>query len=84
VTYRLEIRETAEKQMKRLPANVLNDVVRRIMKLREEPRPHGVKKLAGGLGWRIRVGDYRVVYSIDDKSRAITIAAVKPRQSAYE
>ena len=55
----------------------------RILNLQADPRPHGAKKLAGGLGWRVRVGDYRVVYAIDDESQLVTVVAVKPRQSAY-
>jgi mRNA interferase RelE/StbE len=82
--YRLEIRETAEKQMRRLPANVFSSINDKILALREEPRPHGVKKLAGGLGWRIRVGEWRVIYEVDDEHSRVVIAAVKSRQSAYK
>ena len=83
MTYRLEVKESAEKQLRRIPDKVLAAVTRKLLALKDEPRPHGVKKLVGGLGWRIRVGDYRVVYSIDDEQRVVTIVAVKPRQSAY-
>ena len=83
MNYRLEIKATAEKQMKRLPRNVFEVVARRILALRAQPRPPGVKKLVGGLGWRLRVGDYRVIYAIDDEHAVVTVIAVKPRQSAY-
>lgn len=83
MTYRLEVKESAEKQLRRLPDNVLATVTRRLLGLQDEPRPRGVKKLVGGLGWRIRVGNYRVVYGIDDERCVVTIVAVKPRQSAY-
>jgi mRNA interferase RelE/StbE len=82
--YRLDIREHAEKQMRRLPRNVYDLLLPRILSLGETPRPHGVKKLMGGMGWRIRVGNYRVIYEINDQERIVTIASVASRQSAYE
>ena len=81
--YRLEIKKNAEAQLRRLPVNVFALVNRRIRDLASDPRPRGVKKLAGGLGWRIRIGDYRVLYQIDDDRGIVTIVAVKSRQSAY-
>lgn len=84
MTYNLEVKATAEKQIRHLSANVFASVNERILALRDEPRPHGVKELAGGIGWRIRVGDWRVVYEIDDERRTVTIVAVKSRQSAYK
>lgn len=83
MSYGLKIKATAEKQMKRLPVNVFDLVTQHIRALRAEPRPPGVKKLVGGLGWRLRVGDYRVIYTIDDENAVVTVIAVKPRQSAY-
>jgi len=81
--YRLVIRETAQKQMEHLTEELYTSIKRRILNLRDEPRPRGVKKLMGNLGWRIRVGDYRVIYHINDDEQVVRIAAVKPRQSAY-
>lgn len=82
--YKLEIKDTAQKQMKKLPKNILESMIEHILALQDNPRPHGVKKLAGGLGWRIRIGDYRVIYQIDDTQRLVKIVAVKSRQSAYD
>ena len=81
--YRLEIKRRAEKQMWELPADVFRLVNQKILALKGDPRPHGVKKLAGGLGWRIRVGSYRVIYEVDDDEAVVTVVAVKSRQSAY-
>lgn len=81
--YSIELRRSAEKDIRHIPSDVFPNVNQHILSLRDDPRPPGVKKLAGGLGWRIRVGGWRVVYEIDDNRHAITIVAVKPRQSAY-
>ena len=51
--------------------------------LQREPRPTGVEKLAAQPQWRIRVGDYRIIYAIDDASQTITITAVAHRREVY-
>jgi len=83
MTYNLQIKRSAQKHLRRLPSDVMRSVVQHILQLQGDPRPPGVKKLAGGLGWRIRVGDWRVIYEIDDEDRVVTLVAVKSRQSAY-
>jgi len=84
VTYRLEISPAAEKQMRRLPDNIFRSVDAHIKALQENPRPRGCRKLASTEGWRIRIGLWRVIYSIDDNRGVVNILAVKPRQSAYK
>lgn len=69
--------------MRRLAPDMLSRISEAINGLAADPRPPGTKKLVGGLGWRIRVGDYRVIYQIEDEEKVVTIAVVKPRQSAY-
>ena len=54
-------------------------IVAATYQLRENPRPAGVKKLTGHQAYRIRVGDYRVLYTVDDKTREIRIEAVRRR-----
>ena len=51
--------------------------------LAEEPRPTGCKKLTGRSGWRIRSGDYRAIYDIDDERKTITILDVSHRRNIY-
>jgi mRNA interferase RelE/StbE len=82
-TYRLVIKESAEKQIERLTARIYTAVRDRIFSLRDNPRPRGAKKLVGGIGWRIRVGNYRVIYRINDSEQTVRIMAVVHRQSAY-
>ncbi len=84
MAYELRIRSAAKKQMQRLPDNIFRLVDQHIRALRGDPRPPGAKKLVGGIGWRIRVGDYRVIYEIDDQLTIVSVVAVKPRQSAYK
>ncbi len=60
-------------------------VIRAVRGLSQDPRPRGVRKLAGEMrgAWRIRVGNYRVIYDIDDDQQIVIILAVSHRRDAY-
>ena len=65
-SYTVEVKPPARKELEALPDNVLSRVVRRLEALGDNPRPAGCKKLKGYKDhWRVRVGDWRVVYIID-------------------
>lgn len=82
--YRLNIKRSAEKDLQRLPPKIFQRINSRILLLREEPYPSGVKMLKGNFnGWRIRVGDYRVVYTLDEELKTITIIRVRHRRDVY-
>ena len=82
--YALLIKRSAERDLRRLPRAFFERVDERILSLRDDPRPHGVRKLVGALeGWRIRVGDYRILYQIDDDAQTVTVVRVKHRHKAY-
>lgn len=83
MTYRVVIPPAVEREVASLADRILPRVHARITGLESRPRPPGVKKLAGGLFWRIRVGDYRVVYEIDDRKRTILLTRVRHRKDAY-
>jgi mRNA interferase RelE/StbE len=85
LSHEILIKASAEKDIRRLPRDVRERVVSAILALREEPRPPGVRKLKGRgeEGWRIRVGDYRVVYRIDDSLRQVAIYRVRHRRDVY-
>ena len=85
MAHEILIKASAEKDMRRLPRDVWERVASAILELREEPRPPGVLKLKGKgeEGWRIRVGDYRVVYQIDDSTGQVTICRVRHRRDVY-
>jgi mRNA interferase RelE/StbE len=76
---------TAARQMlRRLDGSVRKRIVVRIEALEEEPRPSGCKKLSGGDDlWRIRVGDHRVVYSIEDAELVVLVVRVGHRREVY-
>jgi mRNA interferase RelE/StbE len=75
---------SAKKELRDLPPDVIWGLLPRIRELAVDPRPSGCKKLHGFKDkWRIRVGDYRVVYSIDDARRSVDIARMAHRKEAY-
>jgi mRNA interferase RelE/StbE len=83
VPYSLRLRGQAEKDLKALPRDVRRRIHDRILLLREEPRPLDSKKLVGRDGYRVRVGDYRIIYLIRRDSREIVIWAVGHRKDVY-
>ncbi len=83
MSYRVRILRSAEKEMDRLTATVHARLSKRILPLEENPRPRGVKKLSGRDEYRLRVGDYRILYVIDDENHTVTIVAVGHRREVY-
>lgn len=81
--YKLKILPHAEKDMNRLQGKIFRDIKNEILRLAENPRPYGAIKLTNEEGYRIRIGDYRVLYRIDDSSKEIFIYRVKHRKEAY-
>ncbi|MDI7267151.1 MAG: type II toxin-antitoxin system RelE/ParE family toxin [Myxococcota bacterium] len=81
--YRILIVRAAEREMERLPERVHRRISARILGLETQPRPPGCLKLRGGDGWRIRVGDYRVLYLVDEATRTVTVEGVLHRSIAY-
>lgn len=83
--YRVVVSKTAFKELYNLPADAVNRIVPAIKKLGEDPRPAGCKKLKGPQdNWRIRIGDYRVIYSIDDVIRIVDVRGVGHRKDVYD
>ncbi len=74
-----------EREIAGLPQGVRNRVVQAIRELAEDPRRRGARKMVGEMrgAWRIRVGDYRVIYDVDDAQRLVIVLAVLPRREAY-
>ena len=84
-SYRVALTTSTEKELHRLPAKVIARIVPRLERLASTPRPPGCKKLRGGdKEWRIRVGDYRIVYVIDDTSRTVDVTRIAHRREVYE
>lgn len=82
--YRITFARSARKELEKLEGSVVSAIFPKIERLGETPRPKGARKLHGEQRlWRIRVGDYRVVYAIDDETRHIDVIAVRHRSEAY-
>lgn len=79
----MEIEQTAARALSRLPRRDQTRIAARIDDLATNPRPQGVTKLSGAEGWRIRLGDYRVVYTVDDALRVVTITRIGHRSQVY-
>lgn len=83
--YDLEIKPSAAKELDALSDALFVRIDRKIMALAENPRLPGCKKLRGRKDqWRIRVGDYRVVYTIDDAKLLVEVTRVRHRSEVYE
>jgi len=82
--YRVEVKPSAKKELERLPNQLIARIVARLENLASSPRPFGCKKLKGGeKEWRIRVGDYRVVYTIDDANLLVEVTRIRHRSEVY-
>ena len=83
--YSVEIKQSAQKELDALDDPVFARLDRKILALAENPRPSGCKKVRGYKDlWRIRVGDWRVVYSINDDDKLVTVMRVAHRREVYE
>ena len=82
-SYSLVIKTSAERELHALPKEDLRRVVDRIRALAATPRPHGNEKLSGQERYRIRKGDYRIVYAIDDEARLVEIVKIGHRREVY-
>ncbi len=84
MSYRVVIPKPVQKKLDDLPSKTREKVTKAIVGLRDNPRPKGVIKLVGTKNeYRIRVGDYRVVYEIQDDTLVIFLIRVGPRKDIY-
>jgi len=82
--YEVYIENSAQRDLKKLSVDDFYRIISHIKNLAENPRPSGCRKLVDSKGdWRIRIGDYRVIYEIDDKEKLINIMPVKRGPKAY-
>lgn len=82
--YLLVITKTAQKQLDKLPENTADILIEEIECLALNPRPNGCKKLKGRKGYRIRKGNYRIIYDIYENVLTIEIIALGHRKGIYE
>jgi mRNA interferase RelE/StbE len=83
-TYEVRVAPTAVRQLKKLPQKVQEKVVKCVDALSLNPRPHGVEKLSQDPRlWRVRCGEYRVIYWINDEAKVVVALIVRHRKDAY-
>ncbi len=82
--YAVSFARSARKELQALDRVVTRRVFAAIERLTHEPRPAGCRKLQGARNlWRVRIGDYRVIYSVDDRQRLVDVSAVRHRSDVY-
>lgn len=82
-SYKLLIKPSAAKELENLPAKTRQKIVRKIQALAGDPRPHGSEKLSGEDLYRIRQGDYRILYAIEAKALSIVVIRIGHRRDVY-
>ena len=82
--YQLVIDRYAQKQLGKIPPPHFNRIIKAINELANNPRPIGYIKLTGRPGYRIRIGDYRVIYKIEDKILSVFVVDIGDRKDIYD
>ena len=83
MAFTVKLKRSAEKELENLPARIHDKVINILLSLKENPLPRNSKKLRGREGYRIRVGDYRILYLIDDPDKNIEVISVAHRREVY-
>ncbi len=81
--YVVSLKRAADRELERLPTQVHDRIVERLLTLKEDPQTVGVRKLRGREGYRIRSGNCRVLYLIDDKRKVVEILSVAHHRDVY-
>ena len=85
MSYTVEFTTAAARQIRKLPRNVRTRVLDAVETLSVEPRPLGARKLVGeDIAWRLRTGDYRIIYEIVDDTLTVTIVRAAHRREVYK
>jgi mRNA interferase RelE/StbE len=83
MAYTVYLKRSAEKELESLPAKVHDKVIETLLSLKDDPFPRNAKKLHSREGVRIRVGNYRVLYTVDDAEKKIEVVSVADRKKVY-
>ena len=81
--YKVELRRRAQRTLHRLPQTDFEAVVEAVKQLAQTPRPRGMEKVKTTGLWRIRQGDYRIIYCIDDSQQLVTVVRIGHRREIY-
>ncbi len=83
MAYSVALKRSAEKELEILPEKIHNHIVSQLISFKENPRPAGIIKLRGRPGYRKRVGDYRILYTVDDENKRVEVVSVAHRKEVY-
>lgn len=84
-SYRIEWKHSAQRELRKLPRPIIEKVAVAVENLANDPRPHGARKLVNSDDtYRLRIGDYRIVYDIFEKKLIVEILRVRHRKDAYK
>ena len=83
MSYSIKILRSAQKQLAKIAGKDRERIAHTIRGLSSDPRPPGVTKLTGRPAWRVRVGDYRIIYEIDDNEVQVLVVRIRHRRDAY-
>lgn len=83
-TYAVEFTKKAQKELKKLDSQIVLRILKAIYRLADDPRKGNVRPMVGTSSWRLRVGDYRIVYDIHDKKLLVLIIRIKHRSQVYK
>lgn len=84
MVYTIEIHGNAAKKIRKIPIKSIIDIIQKISMLSSNPFPNGYTKLTGVDGYRIRSGDYRILYSVGSSTAVLTIMNIGHRKNVYE
>ena len=82
-SYKIVFKKSVAKDLRQIPKKYIQRILKRIDSLKEDPRPAGVEKLSGDEKYRIRQGNYRILYMIEDEIITVTIVKVGHRRDVY-
>jgi mRNA interferase RelE/StbE len=81
--FRVELRRNSQKSLDKIQIQERSRIISVLVELEQDPRPTGVEKIQGSELWRVREGDYRIVYFIDDNKKIITVVRIGHRRDVY-
>ena len=84
MNYKIYIERSAQKALSKIPTRDQNRIIESIQNLSDNPRPSNTKKLTGKSAWRIRIGNYRVIYEIVDDRLIIIVISIGHRKDIYK
>jgi len=84
VSYKIFIKPSAVKELETLPRKNIQRITSKIQSLKDNPRPHGCEKLSAQQQYRIRQGNYRIIYSIDDAESSVHVVKIGHRRDVYK